>query len=595
MFRKTCSTLLPILVLLLAIGSCKKSKDTGLPLEPDAAITVTTSISGRVLDENGNPVSGGTVRAGGRTASTDVNGSFLLTNASVKADAALIRVVKDGYFTAFRTIMASAGQVHQVVIRLNQRGVTGTFNAQTGGTINLGATSVQFSANSVATENGQPYTGTVNVHLYSFNPAAADFAVQMPGDLRGTNASGQQQGLQAMAMITCELTGANGERLNVASGQTAQISLPLSLPLQAAAPATLPLWFFDESTGLWKEEGAATRNGAVYTASVRHFTTWTAAIPFSTAVVAGRVMASGSPLSSGEVSFRTTSPDSFRLATTMVDANGNFRLRVPAGVPLRLSVWSSCATLLSAAAAGPYPGGTVTNLGNVAVSGVHNASVLLNGTVTGCNNNPVALGFVHLVLNGRVYRAPIANGSYTFNFSLCSAGTYNAQLYAYDQTNSQQGATSAFSLSTGTSQTQHLSTCGTTVTEFVTVTADGFAATFAPPADTLMAITRTVSNYIEFNAYTPPNSAQVLHTKWLADNVNGTGTFAVRQFSTRRMNGGVSQFLVQPDGTPFTMTVTRFEAIGGFVEGTLNGSAIDMANPQAGLKSITGSFRMRRY
>ena len=46
--------------------------------------------------------------------------------------------------------------------------------------------------------------------------------------------------------------------------------------MQAAAPATISLWYFDETKGIWKEEGTATKQSTNYIGTVSHFSFWNA-------------------------------------------------------------------------------------------------------------------------------------------------------------------------------------------------------------------------------------------------------------------------------------------------------------------------------
>ncbi len=55
-------------------------------------------------------------------------------------------------------------------------------------------------------------------------------------------------------MAAVELTGTSGELLQIATGKKATLTLSIPSSLAASAPATIPLWFFDEAKGLWKEE-----------------------------------------------------------------------------------------------------------------------------------------------------------------------------------------------------------------------------------------------------------------------------------------------------------------------------------------------------
>jgi hypothetical protein len=74
--------------------------------------------------------------------------------------------------------------------------------------------------------------------------------------------------------LSVELSDSAGNRLNLAAGRTADIRIPLATRA-ANPPASVPLYYLDESTGRWVEDGVATLHdsaaGRYYAASVRHF------------------------------------------------------------------------------------------------------------------------------------------------------------------------------------------------------------------------------------------------------------------------------------------------------------------------------------
>jgi hypothetical protein len=74
----------------------------------------------------------------------------------------------------------------------------------------------------------------------------------------------------------------------VAPGKTATLTIDVPESQTATAPATIPLWFFDEEAGVWQEEGEATRQGDKYIGTVKHFTDWNADHPTGWAIVRGK-------------------------------------------------------------------------------------------------------------------------------------------------------------------------------------------------------------------------------------------------------------------------------------------------------------------
>ena len=119
-----------------------------------------------------------------------------------------------------------------------------------------------------------PYTGTVNVAVHWIDPTAVDLDQIMPGDLRGIDETGSLKGLKTFGMTAVELTSASGELLQIASGKKATLTMPVPPALLSNAPSSIPLWYFDEINGLWKQDGTATKTGNTYVGDVSHFSFW---------------------------------------------------------------------------------------------------------------------------------------------------------------------------------------------------------------------------------------------------------------------------------------------------------------------------------
>jgi len=80
--------------------------------------------------------------------------------------------------------------------------------------------------------------------------------------------------LKSYGMLAVELESSSGERLQIADGKTARITIPIPTSIQSPAPASISLWYVDEKTGIWKEEGDALKTGTGYVGDVKHFTFW---------------------------------------------------------------------------------------------------------------------------------------------------------------------------------------------------------------------------------------------------------------------------------------------------------------------------------
>lgn len=106
---------------------------------------------------------------------------------------------------------------------------------------------IQFSANSISYDDDQSdYNGKVNVYVHYFNPTDPDMYATMPGNLEGIDEDGVNVQLNTFGMALVEMEDANGRKLNLKEGQTAELKIKLPEALQNDAPQSIPLWSLDD-------------------------------------------------------------------------------------------------------------------------------------------------------------------------------------------------------------------------------------------------------------------------------------------------------------------------------------------------------------
>lgn len=258
-------------IILVSISGC--TFDSGN--SPSQTQTVNTIVAGQILDETGTPVPNAEVSVGSAKTTTTLYGTFMLTNLNVPSDRVVVKAVKDGYFTAFRAEEPKSGKITQIILRMMSNAPQGYFSASSGTTLTLGNNvSVVFPANGYVTTSGTAYTGNVNYVVKHLDPESGTFYDNFSGDFQGRSLDGSISNLVSYGVLRVELTGNNGEKLNLAKGSTAKLSVPVPTSMQRDAPSTLPLWSFDETLGMWKEESVATKTGNMYTGAVSHFSDW---------------------------------------------------------------------------------------------------------------------------------------------------------------------------------------------------------------------------------------------------------------------------------------------------------------------------------
>ncbi len=575
-------------LLLMIVPACQKEMSvTDLPGITNAT-TITAIITGRIINENGLPVSGALVKAGTAGTQTNINGEFILANATVVDKAAYVTVEKSGYFTGSRTFIARAAQKHYVEIELLPNTNAGTINATTGGTVTLAnGSAVTLPANSVVVKStGIAYTGTVQVALAWIDPTSDRLMRQMPGDLRGIDETSTEVGLQSFGMLGVELTGPAGEKLQVATGKKAILSFPLPTSIVGMAPATVPLWSFNEATGLWKQEGTATKSGSKYTAEVSHFSFWNCDAQFPTVQFSGTFTnQTGQPLRHALVKIKRTSVNSY--TTGYTDTTGYVSGLVPKNESLVLEVYgsSNCGQVLHSQNIGPFS--VNTNIGTVAVTLSSANTFTITGSAVTCSSTPVLAGYVNVILGGfNTYRAPIVNGNFTLSFSGCGATTQQVTYYAVDSTTAQQSAPVTTTVNTGANNLGAITACGTSTQRFVNFTIDGVAYAITSPPDST-------------TAYASQGTTSISGFKLGGNATNYTSIsfrFAGTATGTAPIN---SIYISAPTLTDsatvqsgaFNVTVTDYGAVGGYIAGNFSGN---LNGSGSTLHPATCSFRVRR-
>ncbi|MDI9243894.1 carboxypeptidase regulatory-like domain-containing protein [Marinobacter sp. CHS3-4] len=189
---------------------------------------------------------------------------------------------------------------------------------------------VDLAANTFVLDNGATYSGNVNAEVTVIDPTSDPDV--MPGGYQAVSAEGGEGLMESWGAITATFEGANGETLQLRQGDTATIRIPLAQGRSAAnSPASIPLFFFDQDTGIWREEGSATlrmeSGETFYQGQVSHFTTWNADVLYESVNVTGRVVdASGEPVADANVTAEGQSYIGSSSSTT--GADGRFTLEV---------------------------------------------------------------------------------------------------------------------------------------------------------------------------------------------------------------------------------------------------------------------------
>ena len=411
---KTFKILFALILTISIFSSCRKDAITTdiEMIPPIPQVNVENTFSGFVTDLDGNAIADATVSVLNNSTTTNELGFFEIRGLA-NEQFAVLKVEKAGYFDQYETLVPSKTAINRTRIQFVERNLSSSFSSANGGSVvsmDL-ASRVIFQPNSFIDEDGNPYNGQVNVYTFYIDPTHEDIDQIMPGNLMAVNAQDEVNILQSFGMINVELEGEGGQKIDINKPATIEIDVPQSI--QNNAPTEIPLWYFDETTGLWVEEGSASLSNGRYFGEVNHFTFWNCDVPGEFTFVNGQILDSKG-ISVTRV--RITNTDTGAKFTTWTDSEGNFAGGVPQNANLLLEVLGFCGDeILFSTNIGPFNTPT-EDLGVFNISNNTNFS-LISGTFLDCDQMPLS--------NGEVY-FNLINQSFTQQTTTDADGNFSA-------------------------------------------------------------------------------------------------------------------------------------------------------------------------
>jgi len=463
-------------LLLGVFFSCKKIDNAVITGQPaDFSKKVTASVNGFVTNENNLPVAGASVQYGESFSLTNRYGYFEIKNATVTENPAPVTVKLAGYFKGIKTFMAKAGKNNFCRIKLIPQVNAGDVDASSGGNVTLSnGLIVALPSNAVVDAvTKTAYIGTIHVSSAWLNPVANDLDQIMPGDLRGLNQNGVLKSLTTFGMAAVELTGNAGQLLQIADGKKATLTFPLPNTIAAAAPATIPLWYFDEAKGLWIEEGVAAKTGNAYVGDVKHFSYWNCDIPNATVPVSFTITDSAMhPLPYIYFSLTPVAPNSVGHISGYTDETGLVQVPVAANTSYKLQLSSNACTIAFAYTTEFSVQENSVGLGDIIFHEGYTTTI--SGTATDCNNNPLANGLV-IFKNGYYFEAVPTNSDGSFSRTSLMCGS-NSQItvVAQDPISQQESRGHNYTVQAGINNNLgNVQACGTSTAQFIDFTING--------------------------------------------------------------------------------------------------------------------------
>lgn len=281
-----------LLMMLMTFASCSKLQDLlnegdddddddgGInPPELVEGRMEDIALSGIVRDASGTPIEGVSIVSGSSAATTNTDGFFEFDQiqvVSVLNDRSVVRFSKAGYFDVVRSMNAADGESWEVVMckkENNDFTSIKTYSSSSDQTLQAGEMKIDMPQDGYKVDGtGASYTGKVKSEMVYLDPNNERFSEMMPGgDLAAVRSDNSSAKLVSYGMTDLNMYAENGNKLQLKEGSKAKLTFPIPAGMGENPPASIPLWSFNEKTGLWEEEGSAALQGNVYVGEVAHF------------------------------------------------------------------------------------------------------------------------------------------------------------------------------------------------------------------------------------------------------------------------------------------------------------------------------------
>ena len=375
-------------------------------------------------------------------------------------------------------------------------------------------------------------------------------------------------------MLHVQLTGSSGQNLQIANGHTAEITVPVDASQNSSSPNTIPLWSYNEETGMWNEEGSATKVGNTYVGTVSHFSWWNCDAQFEQATMKVTVKNSaGVALPNIKVTLKRASQT---YETNGISDNaGMVSGIVPAGEVLTLKVYDVCNNAIYTSSVGPFATGSTTTIPDIIVNPSASMNYIIQGNLKTCANANVTDGYVTLrnVAGSNYFNylsVPVSStGNFTFNTYACVA---NPQFIyeGFDMTNVQTTGEITFTATANTVNLGNITVCNS-VSEFISYKIDSQPVTYV--IGTFNA---------QWSGLSPMPAAPNIPSKQLIINSqNPSGpSFGMKQNNMMGVPAsfttdyffGISNTDIMPVNSNLVVNISSFGAVGDYIDFTVNGT-----------------------
>lgn len=542
----------------------------------------TEEVKGHVIDENNKAIEGAIITINGSETATDVNGYFSMQDVFINEIGSLVTIENEGFYTGYKLVYPPEAGSSFVKVQLLEKTLSATFNASEGFRSNFANdANVTFVENSIQTSSGEPYDDEVHLFVHWYSPDDPALPLTMPGDLRAISLDNRLVQLASYGMMAVEIETPSGQSLELMPDKTAFLQFPVPSELLSNAPAAIPTWSFDESTGSWIEEGEAGLDGAFYYAEVSHFSFWNCDAPFPVVELTGQFLYEGNIPFDNYVVRIEVENDAAIARSGWTNAEGVFKGKVPQDQNLIIELINDCNEVIHTQNLSPIT--EATDLGAILVSTIPKA-ITVTGSIVDCDSNPIPDGYV--IISGGEFNTIdffTEDGNFTKIVNVCNESSMSIKGFDIENLKESEEVILDASQNNSTVDVGALAVCDIQIEYFMKFQIDTQDEVFI-----LNPSLTSIENDYNLSALMRADSTDFSQQIDIRlDNID-LGMQTPNRVTINVFNADFSGYLNCSSDCDIVVDITTSSA--RVVEGTFSGNIDAVESNDPGLKMITGSF-----
>lgn len=420
-------------LLTILLSSCDKDKPTQPTIPLNGTVSgVVTSPGRQVLPEV-------VVSIGTRSTTTDSNGEFIFSDIA-PGSGVKVNFSKPGYIGTQKIITVNSARTTYCSTSLYVPYIQ-SFASGMAFTVTQESNTIDLPPNAFVDSQGNAFSGLVQAQVMFFDPTQSDNLNAFPGTFSGVQTDGTETMFESYGFFNATFVDNSNpsSALQLASGKQATVTSYIPPALQANAPATIPMWYYDTEDGKWKEQGSATKSGNTYVCNLNHFSFWNfdhPIIPSDRSTLTGRIVFDDgtgnlTPAPGAQVVATGINYGGYNVAYT--DTGGLYSISVKANAQVKLQAFSGDNSSPFTDTINTPPSGQSLNLVDIVISDLN---FTLKGILKDSSGNPVANSFAMIyrinppsgTLDMHTWLQTDANGIFDVDYTYPYPGsTFNVQ------------------------------------------------------------------------------------------------------------------------------------------------------------------------